>query len=90
MSITQFFQCGYLPEPLNQNRYDICKWKKKKAAYKPPQTVDKLGAGIIPAPFFPLKLIVSKNFLEIFAFVHLAIRSYQEILPVFLDSYMQK
>ncbi len=42
MSITQFFQCGYLPEPLNQNRYDICKWKKKKAAYKPPQTVDKV------------------------------------------------
>ena len=42
MSITQFFQCGYIPEPLNQNRYDICKWKKKKAAYKPPQTVDKV------------------------------------------------
>lgn len=32
----------------------------------------------------------SKNFLEIFAFVHLAIRSYPEFLPVFLDSYMQK
>ena len=54
------------------------------------QTVDKLGAGIIPAPFFPLKLNCIQKFLRNLRFCSFSNPFLPRNLASFLDSYMQK